>query len=364
MPRLFENIIFIKNYLLGALRYQFRIYEIALYNIDGLQSLNSFGFTISSYTLNKIRKHFHSHDAPELLKSRSHFINWCKQHDIRCPTSYGIIQKKSDLSTLKAQIQSVEKMIKTARPNQLVVKITGQSHGDGCYFIDKIDYRGEEIYVKERSGDLVPLRTFLTDCLYISEGDVTVDEYLAQHSVLKQFHPGSLNTVRVVTFLNSDGEVEIDGAVFRIGKKGLPVDSWRYGGIAAGIDLKSGKLGRGVKIGDRRGGSWYKIHPDSGIGIEGTALPMWNEVLSLAEKAALCRPDARWIGWDIAITKQPVLIEGNIGWALPFMLVHSGGRCPASWKKRLSDPDLPIPRDYLSGARYFIEKIIKKQSFK
>lgn len=364
MPRLFENIFFIKNYILGALRYQFKISEIALYKIDGLQSLNNLEFTLSSYTLNKIRKYFHSNKAAELLRSRSLFIQRCKQKDIRCPKSYGIIQKVNDLLVLKAQIQSIEENIKIHRPDKVVVKTSGKSHGDGCYFIDKIAYSKENIYVKEKYGDFNSLEGYLTELLHTYEGDITVDKYLDQHSDLKQFNPSSLNTVRVVTFLNSDGDVEIDGAVFRVGKKGFSVDSWQHGGIAAAVDLKSGKLGKGVRIGKCRGARWYETHPDSGITIEGTILPMWNEVMSLARQSALCFPEARWVGWDIAITQRPILMEGNIWWALPFMLVHSGGRCPENWKERLSDPSLPIPRDYLSGARYFVEMIFKKQAFK
>ena len=178
-------------------------------------------------------------------------------------------------------------------------------------------------------------------------------------------NPSSVNTVRVVTFLTEDGKVEIDGAVLRVGAKGSYVDSWRRGGIAAAVDLETGMVGRGIRVGECRGGRWYKKHPDNDVLIEGTILPEWHRVLIHAKQAAVSLPNARWVGWDIVITKEEtVLLEGNSGWALPLMLAHTRGHCPKNWKYRLSDPDLPIPRSYASGAKYFIRMLFQPSAFK
>jgi len=57
------------------------------------------------------------------------------------------------------------------------------------------------------------------------------------------------------------------------------------------------------------------IHPVTGEAITGFAIPYWKEVVELAKNAALCTPENRSVGWDIAVTAEgPELIEGNHNW--------------------------------------------------
>ena len=56
----------------------------------------------------------------------------------------------------------------------------------------------------------------------------------------------------------------------------------------------------------------YETHPDTGIRSEGYQLPMVQEAVDFAKKAALVVPQICHVGWDVAVTPDgPVLIEGN-----------------------------------------------------
>ncbi len=49
-------------------------------------------------------------------------------------------------------------------------------------------------------------------------------------------------------------------------------------------------------------------------------MPYWEEVKSLALRAATAFPWVHGVGWDIAISEQgPVLIEGNRAWSPELM---------------------------------------------
>jgi len=57
------------------------------------------------------------------------------------------------------------------------------------------------------------------------------------------------------------------------------------------------------------------IQPVTGRKITGFIVPFWNDVVALAEKAALLTPENKSVGWDIAVTSNgPELIEGNHNW--------------------------------------------------
>ncbi|MBQ6272830.1 MAG: hypothetical protein IJK63_01245 [Oscillospiraceae bacterium] len=134
-----------------------------------------------------------------------------------------------------------------------------------------------------------------------------IEERLENCEQIKRLHPGSLNTIKVVT-LWINGRAEIQTALFRMGYN-KPVDNVHLGGICALVDIDSGAVF--TKAFDHRFQE-YVAHPVTGEQIVGFLIPMWEEVKGLARKAAAVTPEMRYTSWDIAVTeKGPVLIEGN-----------------------------------------------------
>ena len=173
--------------------------------------------------------------------------------------------------------------------------------GDGQAWID-----GEPASVAEIAGRV--------------DGQFLFQERIVQHPALDALHAASVNTLRVVTVLRG-GRAEPLAAALRVGVGGTPVDNWSAGGLVVGVDLASGALfGDGYFKpgcgGDLRYGGAVERHPDSGIALDGYALPLVPEAVRLAQQVHLDMGGPRSIGWDLALTPSgPCVVEGNSHWS-------------------------------------------------
>ncbi|MCW5749964.1 MAG: hypothetical protein KIT81_02370 [Alphaproteobacteria bacterium] len=144
-------------------------------------------------------------------------------------------------------------------------------------------------------------------------GALLVQERLVNHPDIAALSNGALATVRLVTCRTEVGDFEAVGAAFRMARgRNRVVDNFHAGGIAAAVDLGSGRLGEATDLGFRPGIGWVREHPDSRAQIAGRLLPCWPETLALARRAHRVFGHRAIVGWDIAITAAgPVLVEGN-----------------------------------------------------
>lgn len=146
------------------------------------------------------------------------------------------------------------------------------------------------------------------------QGQVLLEEYLVQHEVLNGIYSDSLNTVRVLTFINDLGEVEIWSALLRIGN-GANVDNFHAGGITAQVNVDTGAVQGPLVLIDPFLPKLGDVHPLTSRPIVGVRLPFWEEGLELVRLAALQNPSIRTVGWDLALLEDgPAIIEGNDNW--------------------------------------------------
>jgi hypothetical protein len=140
-----------------------------------------------------------------------------------------------------------------------------------------------------------------------------VQPRLINHPAVVDLSIGTLATVRMLTILDEGDRPVATHAVFRMAVgDNLVVDNFHAGGIAAAIDMKSGRLGRATDIGLRAERGWCERHPDTGGQILDRLLPFWPETVAVAERGHAAFPARVLIGWDIAITGMgPMLVEGN-----------------------------------------------------
>ncbi len=159
--------------------------------------------------------------------------------------------------------------------------------------------------------------------------DGIIEDYIVQHPDLEKISP-SVNTLRIVIF-NTGKECKILTACLRMGVNKM-VDNFCAGGIAAGIDLKTGKINT-TAIDKKK--HRYKEHPVSKVKLVGFKIPYWKESIDLVKKCYNLIPTVRYIGFDVAITKDgPIIVEGNA--SLPdYMIMQS-----VSEEKRGLKPEL------------------------
>ena len=153
----------------------------------------------------------------------------------------------------------------------------------------------------------------------MSEGSYLVQAKVEQDSSLAQMGGTALNTYRIVTFVDRQGQAHIHHAALRLGQGVTDVDNYSQGGLYVEIDHVVGLLDRGtVNYSDEL----VDAHPDTGLEFQGCPAPHWEAVSALALRAASLFPLGS-VGWDIAAsTEGPVIIEANHDW--DFRRIHRG----------------------------------------
>jgi len=135
------------------------------------------------------------------------------------------------------------------------------------------------------------------------------------HPDLADLTVGALATVRMLSCRDEKGGYEVTNASFRTSvNPKSPVDNIHAGGIAAPVDLATGRLGPASDLGKGPRFQWHDRHPLTGGQIAGRVLPYWPEAMALAVRAHTAFGEWVVVGWDVAILADgPKLIEGNKG---------------------------------------------------
>lgn len=149
-------------------------------------------------------------------------------------------------------------------------------------------------------------------CDKLSQGVYLVQTCVIQHPVMDRIYDKSVNTLRVLTVMDRETgkAVPVAGEV-RFGAHGSVVDNLAAGGVAVGIDLKTGQLSE-FGICKKGGAKRTPAHPDSQVRFADVRIPFVQEAVRAAQELHAKLGSIRIIGWDIAITADgPVFIEGN-----------------------------------------------------
>ena len=127
-----------------------------------------------------------------------------------------------------------------------------------------------------------------------------VTAFARQAAYAERIYPQATNTIRILTMWDSsENRPFIAVASHRIGSgRSFPVDNFHAGagGLAARIDLESGRLGPGGELAKNGEVCWHQQHPESGEPIAGVTVPHWEEVKRLVLKAATQVPCAPYLG--------------------------------------------------------------------
>lgn len=172
----------------------------------------------------------------------------------------------------------------------------------------------KKLNIEKKEGSIYVDNERLKDAFKrIKKYDI-LEEFVVQHESISELNPSCLNTVRVVTVIDKFNEVNILAAAMRLGVDN-DIDNFHAGGIAVNIDIETGCLdGEGFKL-SPSDPWWFVKHPSTQVVLDGYSLPHWELLIDTVKKASLVFPQARTIGWDVAITPNGIsLIEGNHNW--------------------------------------------------
>ena len=129
---------------------------------------------------------------------------------------------------------------------------------------------------------------------------VIIEEVITQCEELRKLNPSSVNTVRVYT-VEKEGNVNIIGALLRIGNGIGVTDNYSSGGLAATIDIKTGVI---ISPAVSQNNESVYVHPYTNEIIIGTQIPHWSDVLRIVENAHKKILQLRYIGWDVVVCED------------------------------------------------------------
>ncbi len=177
------------------------------------------------------------------------------------------------------------------RHGRIITKNPGGVGGNGITMRDTADI-----------DDVAALRAEL-----LASGETLVEEVLVQHPDMARLYPGSVNSLRVVTYRDPDDVVHVLASVLKVGNGGV-IDNFSNGGMYTMLD----DAGQALHAASDEEGHPFALHPITGVPITGYQVPLYGEILQLVDRLSRRVPEMPYIGWDVAITaERPVVIEGN-----------------------------------------------------
>jgi hypothetical protein len=233
------------------------------------------------------------------LNDKIAFAEVCRAHQLRT------IRVLATASAGRATLVDGEHL----PPSDLFVK---PAEGRGGKGTERWDYKGQGRY--QNGGEPLDEAAFLDRLGRSSHAaSLIVQPRLTNCAELHDINNDALSTLRIVTCLDEEDRPQVVAGVIRMAiGDNHKVDNFHAGGIAAAVDLPTGKMSSASDLGmDSRMG-WVDRHPDTGARIRGRIVPEWQDACALARSAHGAFPERAVIGWDIAPTEDgPVIVEGN-----------------------------------------------------
>ncbi|WP_353661135.1 sugar-transfer associated ATP-grasp domain-containing protein [Hydrogenimonas sp. SS33] len=262
----------------------------------------------SNPTVTFLQKHYNDPSFVPVLENKYLYHLFFKEQGITIPNS--IAYNIGNIFFVGSERLIVED---TEMFRKLLYRIIGRCKKNNVLFMKEVAGAWGKGAHKISADDLEK-KNFDTESLFrdIVSASFIIQEAIVQHEEINRLYPLSINSIRMDTFMDREGNVEILSALLRMGGNGNFVDNVTAGGLFVPIDLESGKLGKRAQTFLKNGAKSHEAHPYTGTPFEGFAVPFFDEAKQLVKKAAEKIPALRLVGWDVVITPEgPLLLEGN-----------------------------------------------------
>lgn len=258
----------------------------------------------------KIFNRFSDYKVKEVLDNKLYFYLFYRQFNLSIAkilmynhSSMFIVGKKCiDVRTLNDFTLLLEGIFKynSSYDSVMIKKTYSSSSGREVYKL----YRNQLKTDPEAIGKLYD---------EVIKSNFIFQETISQHPEVSKLNPSCLNTIRMDTFIDGEGNCNVISAYIRMSTSNSHVDNFNEGGCAVGIVLETGKLKKyGYSSFKNVGVKVLTQHPITKTVFENYSIPFLPQAKELVLKAARLVPALRLIGWDVAIGESgPILIEGN-----------------------------------------------------
>lgn len=240
--------------------------------------------------------------------------------DIRVPETLAIIDKtdRSYPGTLKISTAAQLRDFLTSRQG---VPFFGKENRGICSFGAFLAQDFDQSAIRLKGHGPLTLDGFIDQ--FVGATPYLLQRLETNHAFFERYTE-SLATVRVCILVERTG-IKIPFAVLKLPARQNVADSfWRPGNLACSLDPQSGKI-LGARTKDALGTTDHSAHPETNAPLVGETVPLWDQVLDLAQRCAPIFSPVRYQSMDIAITQDgPVLIEINTGGGFDLPQLASG----------------------------------------
>lgn len=182
---------------------------------------------------------------------------------------------------------------------EVVIKIDGGSSGNNLIFIQSANVILED---------------------YLGKGQYIIQPVVRQHMDLNVIYPHSVNTLRVLTFLDSGAKVNILALMLKLGTNGKRVDNVAKGGRYIYLNTDGHAISDGYKTNTFL--NTEKKHPDTGYEYKKIKVPGMQKIIDMCVNAHYQFPYTKFVGWDVFVDEngKPGFVEWNAN--LPLFWYH------------------------------------------
>lgn len=308
--------IIVAQRFIAAYRKRFSPIEIAEYDLLNTSSKDTAQFdNVSNEELLDFQKQINPASHIAETEDKLAFTEKCLLNDLPTTTRVGvlILRPRTDKNRHQIALRDAAELVGRMQAREYVLKPVEGCHGKGVLTFTHPASDGQE-----RTEALIA-----NHCIaHTNFSRWLVEERLFNHDEMLLLSPAkALQTLRVVTFVDREGQPCIIAAQWRLANTKAFVDNFCYGtnsGLLCEVDMDTGEIKvayKGKNYPFEFGLDLTDKHMETGKLLVGERLPLWEDVVQLVKRAALAFLPTRTIGWDVAITETgPVLIEGNRFW--------------------------------------------------
>ena len=248
----------------------------------------------------KLKTHLFS----DFIREKNYFDKLFSNFDIILPKTYIHCINYTLLDKDYSKIKNPKEILEKIDSDVITKSATG---GSGMNILKFIKTNGKLVDASGENLDLAKLSKFYN-------GNFLIQERISQHADIAKFHPGTLNTIRAITYRSfKDNEIYVLSTMLRIGQGKSVVDNISAGGIAVSISVEEN--GKFCKYAFDKNGNYWLQHPETGITFEGAIFPHYETIIKQLTKLGYYLGHSRIIGWDVSINQEGkmILIEQNVG---------------------------------------------------
>ncbi len=197
--------------------------------------------------------------------------------------------------------------IKASGISEIVVKPAEGKWGKGVMVYSEMFQNNGKHYLRQWDGVDVAMDELL------GNEPLLFEEKVEQTEQFRRINPNSLNTLRVMSSLYPDGEVDVFRVFIKFGRHDSCVSNRGDGeNIAATVDINTGTLINPGHFKGFRNIQPVTEHPDSREQIEGIQIKEWKRLIDQVKDFHKRIGFLKVLGWDIAVTdKGALVIEMN-----------------------------------------------------